>query len=357
MGLVSADILARLRGMINQDGSIMSQYADTIGQTIQDLKDVSGVDITTVEIDGVEHIAIGETAYTSLNDFTLDYEEDAQNNKVTTYFDSHNWYVGVVDSTPESAKTFIKALCAASGADLHLNDLLLVDVAWCEGFAIQAIPSLTGNPAQISIADSDGQQTPIDLFIDPDRESKPYIKYFIYRGTRGDCYFKGFNAADTTIPSLDDAEEYFKDVSIGGYRIRTTYDPDTGDPVDVFEVDNQGYSGGCAIIKMEDKFEGGSSHYDVALLQNHGGPLTTFSVFNYDDIVNYSNSFMDVYSQSSLYDNDGTVFPAPIYSPLSGLAASSYSYWALIAPKYGYYYLGIGYNQFVCDHGFLLAVR
>ena len=361
-GSIYNDIYTKVKGYINSDGSIMDGMKDMLLGEASKLNETYGVTIDVSEIEGVEHISLDGYTYTSLTSFETNFETKANSKTITHYFGDYDFYTGVITSSMGSASDFIKALCSASGADLHFSTQTLPDesveypVAYAAGFVVRAVPSENGQPAQIYVHDilASDPSLFMPLFMTSESHGNNIV-YFMFRGSSGDCYFKGFYTNSSTVPSIEEAEEFFENIPVGGYRI--TRDASTG--TDEFGPAYENV-GGMAIIKMVDKtVDGGTTRYDAVLMGEGGVPLITFNVYDAAEIVNRDNAVTEFKNVITMSDAM-SMFAAPIYSPLTGNWASQDSFWGLVMPQYGYYYASLSGRNYsygsrhICDHGLLI---
>lgn len=355
MGLGSwgSDKLQTLKGYINGDGSIMEGMTEQFTGVANELSSYYGIPITIsddghVEADGVE--------YESLDTFSNEYTEKAEQKTITNYFDTYRYYCGVITNENSSADNFIKAICAASGADLHYSALAGYYSATTKDntFGFEAHAATNEDKALIRlIGTSAGIQSPfIDIMGNITSSVGSYLKYFIYKGSTGDCYFKCFYSSDTTLPELDVAEDYFKDIHINAYEIVP------GSEVLTYELKHKDTNtGGVAIIKFSSVISGIEDQpYDVVLFSTFGSPLVVG--LTEENISSYDTSNQIFYR--AITNNDAlAATAAPIYSPTSDPYVSENSYWGIISIKDGYYTTNLGSqfgSSFVYDHGFMLRI-
>lgn len=361
-GSIYNDIYKKVKGYINSDGTIIDGMKDELLKEASKLNEQYGTTIDVTEIEGVEHVSLDGYAYTSLTTFETNFESKANSKTISHYFGDYDFYTGVITSSMDSASVFIKALCSASGADLHSSTQTLpggsveYPVAYAAGFVVRAVPSENGQPAQVYVHDILASDPGLFMPLFMTSESHgSNIVYFMFKGSSGDCYFKGFYTDSSAAPSIKDAEEFFKNTPVGGYSITRNASTGTDEFGPVYEN-----VGGMAIIKMVDKtVDGGTTRYDAVLMGKDGVPLITFNVYDATEIVNRDNTITEFKNVTTMSDAM-TMFAAPIYSPLTGNWASQNSFWGLIMPQYGYYYASLGGrnhsygSRHICDHGLLI---
>lgn len=349
MGLVPDDIYATLKGCFNSDGSVMEGMHDLAASKIEDMKSLTGIDISMSE-EG--QIQMNGADYTSLSQFDTDFTEAAAKTTIGNFFDDRQYYSGVINDTYDSLKTFCLAVGAATGCELYPKGTQSEDEFYAGGdrLLIRAQRATANSRAQVTVGVPTESMVAIfaqyvDIFKD---EGGSNIRYFIFKGRSGDCYVKGERTAESTAVPIDEAEEHFADVSFASF-----VGTDVGSGV--WSISCEHPTSGFAIVQMENKLpedpKNVDTRYDILLLEEHGCPLTIVTERGLTEKDAVAPTF------NITWTGGGTDYiqAAPIYTPDSEPYASNTSRYALVTSQSGYQFVSLGLGlQYVYDSGFLM---
>ena len=375
-GSRTESLLQELKGYISSDGSILDNWKEKATELVPELKELTGVDISIIDVENPEtheieqkiqaasytNLDTGEIVpaaiYNSPNELYDGVTAAGEFKTQTEYFNDTDIYVGCLSHLAGSGEKLARALTFASGANLKYSHTVHTDGSnvyylRCPNFYIE-IKEAKDESSQVSIklvvTTQIGEPDAISPF--NDALGSKFIQYYIRRGSSGDCYLKGVYTDDPIAPDISTAETAFADVTM---NVFTGYSSGT--------VQKSGAYGGFALVAMDDKVSGGSDeasysasenrNYAFVLWRNNGTPFHigytyTVSKFNEDYA---SMSWNRIITNS----DDQVVALAPIFNPGSGQAASADSMWSMIISKEGTYALSVGNGgTYFYDHGFAL---
>lgn len=349
-GSYASGLFGDLKECFNSDGSVIDGLRDKASSYASSLSGYLDLPVSISE-DG--QITIDGVEYDSLETFEADYKEQTKDKIITNYFDTYSFYRGVITDATNTAKDFIMAFCAATASEIQFAQS--GDSWFARAARVQfiATPATNEEPAHIYLQNTLG--TSVDILANLSNSHGTYIAYFIYKGKSGDCYVKCYRTTTATLPSMEDTEAAFKDISMNAYQVTKTFDdPDWTYLLEHIPVNY----GGFAFVEFTSQFSGEekSRYYDVVLFSDVGAPLAVgVTSDTLTDIKKTNQGFKrNITNSSSL-----TAVAAPIYSPTTQQYASSSSFWGIISVKDGYYKTNIGYyagDECIFDHGFMLRI-
>lgn len=371
-------LLQELKGYVSSDGSILDNWKDKATELVPELKELTDVDISIIDVENPEtheieqkiqaasytNLDTGEVVpaaiYNSPNELYDGVTAAGEFKTQTEYFNDTDIYVGCLSHLAGSGEKLARALTFASGANLKYShtDGTNVYRLSCSNFYIlitEAADAASQVSIRLYVAPRTGGAESISPFNDEyafDTLGLKFIKYYIRRGSSGDCYLKGVYTDDPTAPDISTAETAFADVTM---NVFTGYSSGT--------VQKSGAYGGFALVAMDDKVSGGSDEASYSASENRNYAFILWRVngtpfhIGYMDPISKFNEGYASYSWNRIITNsdDQVVALAPIFNPGSGQAASADSMWSMIISKEGTYALSVGNGgTYFYDHGFAL---
>lgn len=351
-----SSMISKLTGYLGVDGVILPDKEQLAQDAIDQINGYSGLNLS---IDENNRVSLDGTSYTSADDLTAAVEADfSEYSDLSGYFYDHDYEIGILSDTggTELAKRILSA-CGVSltytySSEEHLHSLT------CDYFNIYIIEGYTDNNTfvypriVVEAKPSASMSQWIDILNTSEMEGtgKRYVYYYIFKGA-GDFFIKTVSlATNDQLPDPDDAEEFFKDVTMCRYYYNS--DSEKVEPM-VYGTD---IYGGFAVVAMihweEDTSDDGG--FDFVLMSYNNAPLLVGRSL-------VTKFFREKYlmplsiKQSLTNSTEATTALAPIYAPTGGLYSSRYSYWGLIAAYDDVYDLLIGFSRYRYDHGFCLA--
>lgn len=377
------DIMSKLQeltGSIGSDGSILPGKESTVNYLVSFIKAQGDVDISVVDVENpetgeiekkikmAEYVnpdtgeIVPETVYNSYTEVYDGITAAGEFKTSSEYFGDGDVYIGVL-STAGSGEKLARALTFASGANLRYippdAGSPLTHVLSSRFFSIYITESSDGvTPVTIKLTcptvkvSGTEYEDPISAFDEAYQiaQNLPFIKYYIRRGSSGDCYLKGFYANDDTAPSESD----FADVTMNAFN---DYNPITGD------LSMSGTGGGFALVAMEDKVSSDSTDWSVSYSENQNYAFvlwringTPFHIGYAGEVSKWNIDYASQCWRRIITNSDEQITAlAPIFNQGSGQAASKYSFWSMIIPQDGAYLLSVGNGgTYFYDHGFAL---
>lgn len=365
IGTLLSSKFQELKAYLGSDGKVIEGNEDKANKLAEEIETLSGI---PVKIGGLGYVQIGSEEYTDVTAFSDAFTERAEKNTNSAYFpDGKQIYAGVLTSTDESVQNMVRAIAAASGNGIALlgrynsADRIGTLNDQEHGFSILITPSDGQTHAQVYVAGPDqmdlysGLTLPLFNEMIPETSGKLNIMYFIFKGKSGDCYLKGFYTDSTTPPDEENAEDFFSECHMNCYDItREIYSDGTYE--DTFILSDDPY-GGFAIISMVEKIEQKSFRHDLVLFSRKRTPLMCI----HGEIDIDLDLCVTEFNQVITNNYDSASAPAPIYTPTTETYASEMSYWGIIVPKDGYYYIDFDLSyygaKYVYDHGFVMRTN
>lgn len=377
--------LSRLQGYVEAGtGKLLPGKEELANTAINEIKYVLGIDISLETIEDPEDpsqsyqaIKVGDEICTSSDMIYTDVTALGEGSTIDAFYTGEsNLCVGVLSTT--GGEYLAKAFTFSSGsygygANLQYRadpDDEHVFHVTCPNFKIEIEEATENNPARVMLYVTSGLY---DLPVEPfnseyySQSGAPYLRYYLFKGDSGDCYFKGYYSNNATEIDPENAYEEFKDITMNIF----SFDNDG-----VLQKETNVNGGGFAIVGMEQKVNVpdnqidddrvmpesdykspsyGPSDYAFVLWGLDGAPLIACLTPKTKELSKrYS---CDAYRRIMTNAVDQIVSLAPIFCPGTEYLASVNSFWSLVISKDGMYDLAVDdSSKYRYDHGFALRI-
>lgn len=359
--------IQKLPGLVDSEGVIIPEQATEAQSTIEMLQ--SYYPDLDISVDTNNRIVVANETCETPAQLQTKLLEEGEKRAENEFFNNNGIYAGIITTT--GVEEFARALTFACGAKAVAAPFGTSSYSvTSEWFDIRVTPSIEGTPVSVKV--NFGSTIMYDVFNYDTAISQnaPYLKYMICKGSKGDCYVKGYYTSDSTVPDPDNVEEEFKDCEMGAFDYII---PQQGaDPVLTMNAGARLDLGGFALVGMasmidEKKVLGTSTwsssayyeaaeRYSIVLWKKGGVPLVVHSngLGRFLEEKFSGNPWKRVITNAS----SQIVSRAPIFTPGSRYYASIFSYWAMLSSKDGVYEFSTGdYGQsYRFDHGFVISI-
>lgn len=377
--------LSRLQGYVEAGtGKLLPDKEDLANTAINEIKSVLNIDISLETIEDPEHpsqsyqaIKVGDEICTSSDMIYTDVTALGEGSTIDAFYAGESdLCVGVLSTT--GGEYLAKAFTFSSGSYGYGANLQYradpidehVFHVTCPNFKIKIEEATENNPARVTLSvTSDLYDLPVEPFNSEHySQNAPYLRYYIFKGDSGDCYFKGYYSNNAAEIDPENAYEEFKDVTMNIFSF---------DNNSVLQKSTNINGGGFAIVGMEQKVSisddqidndrimpdyeykstsSGPSDYAFVLWALDGAPLIACLT---PKTKEYSKRYScDAYRRIMTNAVDQIVSLAPIFCPGTEYLASANSFWSLVISKDGMYDLTVeDSSKYRYDHGFALKIN